>query len=307
MRVLEYDRFGGPIELRDAAPPEPRRGEILVAVRAAALNPKDIVVRQGKYRLASGSRFPMRTGYDWAGEVVGTGERRYGMIQRTRGGGGAAAERIVVRPEESAPMPAGLSFEEAAALPLVGQTALQALRDVARVRGGERVLISGASGGVGTHAVQVARALGCTVTTTSSAGNRALLESLGANEALDHAADDPLRRERAFEVIFDVFGNRSFAAARHALVRGGVYVSTLPKPHIFRAIARTLLSPTRVRLVIVRSRARDLEELTRLVEAGKLRPVVDRVFELGRAPEAFAYLATRHARGKVVLRLAPAS
>lgn len=312
MRAVEYDRYGPASVLvaRDVPRPAPRRGELLVRVRAAALNPKDVLVRAGKFPLLSGRRFPKRVGFDWAGEIaevgagvagVAPGAAYYGMLDGFQGG--ACAEFLSVRPGTCAPKPGSLDFERAAAVPLAASTALQALRDVARVAPGMRVLVNGASGGVGAFAIQIARILGARVTTTSSAGNLDLCRRLGADVALDYRAVDPLAGPDPFDVVLDVFGNHRFRDARRALARRGVYVSTVPKAHLLLAAARTLLTWPRARLVAVRARAADLALIARHVDEGRLVPVVEHVFPLDRIVEAEEQVGSKHTRGKVVVRI----
>lgn len=312
MKAALYDRYGGPevLSVRDVAAPVPARGELLVRVRAAALNPKDVLVRAGKLRLFSGGRFPKRVGWDWAGEVVAlgpgvsgarVGDALYGMIQAMRAG--ACAELAAVRATECAPKPGAISWEEAAAVPLAAQTALQALRDVGRLRPGQRVLVNGASGGVGSFAIQIAKLLGAEVTTTSSAANLSFCRELGADEALDYAEVDALAARARYDVVFDVFGNRRFAQARAALRPRGTYVSTVIRAHVFAAVARTAVGSRRARLVVVRSRRRDLEQLARWLDDGRLRPVLDSVFALDAIADAEARVGSKHARGKVVVRV----
>jgi NADPH:quinone reductase-like Zn-dependent oxidoreductase len=312
MKAVEYDRYGPPgvLAIRDVPRPRPRPGELLVRVRAAALNPKDVLVRAGKYRLLSGRRFPKRVGFDWAGEVaevgpgvtgVAPGAAYWGMLDGYQGG--ACAEVLAVPAAWGAPKPTSLDFERAAAVPLAASTALQALRDVAGVEAGMRVLVNGASGGVGVFAVQIARLLGARVTTTSSAANLELCRSLGAEAALDYRAEDPLVAGARFDVVFDVFGNRRFADARRALTPRGTYVTTVPKPHLFLAAARTLFTRPRARLVVVRPRAADLGLLARHVDEGRIVPVVEHVFPLERIAEAEEQVASKHTRGKVVVSI----
>lgn len=264
----------------------------------------------GKFRLLSGRRFPRRVGFDWAGEIaevgpgvsgVEPGSAWYGMLGGFQGG--ACAEYLVVRPGDSAPKPASLDFERAAAVPLAASTALQALRDVAGVRSGMRVLVNGASGGVGAFAIQVAKVLGAHVTTTSSAANLELCRSLGAEVALDYRAADPLAGPDRFDVVFDIFGNRSLAQARRALADRGVFVTTVPRLRIFLDTARTLLGRPRARMVSVRPRSADLRLIAALVDEGKLAPVVERVFPLERIVEADEQVGSKHTRGKVVVRI----
>ena len=312
-RVVEYDRFGGPdvLVVREREIRDPGRGEVLVRVRAAALNPKDIIVQSGKYflhRILGGTRFPKRLGYDWSGTCVATrvpgireGDALHGMIDGWAAG--ACATHAIVRARELAPRPASLSWEEAAAVPLAALTALQALRDVARTSPGARVLVNGASGGVGTFAVQIAKALGATVTAVTSSRNAELVRSLGADRAIDYAAGDVCGSVGIQDVILDVFGNRSFGWARPLLSGRGVYVSTLPKGHVVRDMLLTVLSRKRAGLVRVASRADDLVTLGRWLDEGAIRPVVDRVFALDDVVRAERHLATRRARGKVVIRI----
>jgi len=206
---------------------------------------------------------------------------------------------------ELAGLPAALSFAAGAAIGLAGQTALQALRDLAGVGAGQRVWIHGASGGVGTFAVQVAKILGAHVVTTCSDANRALCRALGADETLDYRVDRPWERREDFDAIFDVFGNRRFAECKAALRRPGMFVSTVPSLQIARDAVRTLVSSRRARLVLVRSRAADLRWLARQVEQGALDPRVDRTFAMEEIAQAHAYIETKRARGKVVIEIPP--
>jgi NADPH:quinone reductase-like Zn-dependent oxidoreductase len=306
-----YDRFGPPSVLRIGEAPDPTPGpdELVVAVRAAALNPKDVLVRKGKFRWLSGKHFPRGTGYDFAGEVIAVGpevvDQRigdlvYGMLNGWRGA--TVAERVRVRADECAPLPP-LSFEEAAAIPLAAQTALQALRDLGRVSNGHRVVILGASGGVGVFAVQLACALGAEVTAVASAANHPLLRELGAHHVVDYRAEDPLERG-PFELVFDVFGNRRFDEAEPALADRGLFVSTVPSRAIFLARLRSLGRPRQARLVWVRSRRADLVTLAGLVERGRLRPVMDSIYPFREIAAAHAKIETKRSRGKVVVRIA---
>lgn len=310
MKAAVTTRYGGldALEIHDLPEPAPGRGEVLVAVRAAGVNPKDVLVRKGKFRTMTGRSFPQRLGYDWAGEVVAVGpgvteaapgDRLFGMVDGWKAG--ACSERVAAKLDACAPMPESLSFEEAASLPLSSQTALQALRDLGRVKPGAEVLVNGASGGVGTLAVQIARALGARVTAVSSAANHELVLSLGADAVVDYRAADPLASRNAYDVVFDVFGNRRWDQAKGALRRGGSYVSTVPSLRIVIDSLRSLLGPRRARLVVVRSRRNDLLAIARMVGEGRLRPVVEKVLPLALIAEAHAHLETKRARGKVVL------
>jgi len=311
MRAIQFHRYGRPevLKLESAPQPRPGPGEVLVRVAAAAVNPKDCLVRKGKFAIATGHRFPLGVGYDFAGEVaelgagvddLREGQRVHGMLNGWRGR--AYAEYLSCPAAELAPMPEALDSREAAAVPLAGQTALQALRDLGRVRSGDRVLINGASGGVGTFAVQVAKAMGAEVTAVCSAANADLVRGLGADHCHDYRESDPLDLEQRFDVWFDVFGNKSFPQARNALARRGVYITTVPAAASVAWHLGTRLSPgRRGLLVVVKSRRVDIEALTAWIEAGALRPVIARTYPLEWAADAHAYIETKRARGKVVL------
>jgi len=294
--------------VREVPRPSPGRAEILVRVRAAALNPKDVIIRSGKFRFLSGRRFPKRVGFDWSGEIAEVGPgvtglplgaAYYGMLDGYQGG--ACAEYLVVRPAQCAPKPTRLDHVEAASAPLAASTALQALRDVAHLEPGMRLLVNGASGGVGVFAIQIAKLLGAHVTSASSAANIELCRRLGADVTLDYRAVDPLAGPERFDVVFDVFGNRTLPEARSALTARGVFVKTVPKVRDLLDVARTRFSFPRAHLVIVRPRARDLELIARWLDEGKVVPVVERTFALDRIIEAEAHVETKHTRGKVVV------
>lgn len=310
MKAVLYDKFGAAerLQWRDTLDPALGEGKVLVKVAAAALNPKDVLVRKGKFKAFTGTRMPRIPGYDLCGEVVAlglgadgfeVGQRVYGMIQRWSGG--ACAELAAVPDTQLAPWPQGLNAAEAASIPLASLTALQALRDMLRLRQGERVCINGASGGVGTMAVQIAHLMGAHVTGVCSHRNVERVAALGADEVIDYTqttlSDSGLR----FDAFFDVFGSQPWAQARQTLGAKGRFVTAIPAA---RSVGREVLGRlrlSRARLVIVQSRRADLELLKRWLEAGTLKPVVDRILPMSQSPEAHLHIETRRAKGKVVL------
>lgn len=312
MRAVMINRFGGPevLEIVDMNPPEPAPDEVLVRVQCAALNPKDVVVRKGKLWLFSGRKFPLLLGHDVAGQIVAVGKKVkdfapgdaiFGMINAWTAG--AYAEYAAMKTNEIALKPAQLSFAEAAAMPLAAQTSLQALRDLGRVKAGNRVLINGASGGVGTFAVQIAHLLGAHVTAVSSTKNHDLCRSLGADEVVDYRHTTFSQFQGTFDVFYDVFGNQNVKTVRHLLHRQSIYIDTIPSPSM---VLRTLLGPVvhpQAKLVVVKSRRRDLELLSTWVEQGLLRPVIDRTFDFEQVAEGHRYLETKRAVGKVILNV----
>ena len=310
VRAVIYEKYGPPevLELRELPSPVPGEDEVRVTVRAAALNPKDSLIRKGKFRRVTVGQFPRRLGYDASGVVAAVGQRVtrfvvgdevFGMKQAWAGG--TVAEEVCLLENELVKKPAGVSFEEAAAVPLAALTALQALRDEGKLQPGQRVLINGGSGGVGVFAIQVARALGAKVTTISSARNFELCRSLGADETWDYATRKDFGT--GWDVFFDVFGNRSFGALRSALSPKGTYVTTVPSVQNAALHVLTGFLSRRTRLVVVKSNAPDLEVLARWLEGRQLKAVIDRVVSLSDVGSGQAHVETKRARGKVVVKV----
>jgi NADPH:quinone reductase-like Zn-dependent oxidoreductase len=312
MKAITYDRSGPPEVLHVAERPEPRFSarQLLVRVHAAGINPVDWKLRRMRLR-PPWQRFPVIPGADVAGEVVrvGTtvtrfrvGDAVYAMLSPFAGGG--CAEYAAVPERQAARKPANLSFEEAAAVPLAGMTALQALRDTGRLKAGDRVLVNGASGGVGSFAVQIAKTFGATVTAVTSGNNVEWVKALGADRVIDYRREDFTRSEERYHVVFDVVSSSSFARCKPILESRGLYIRTLPSPStIFHLIASTIIPGPQTRLVFLRPRSADLETLRELIESGQLLPHVERVFPLSQTDEAHALSETGHVRGKLVIRV----
>ena len=313
MRAVFYDAYG-PIEqlqLGDLPDPRPRDGELVVRVTRAALNPKDALFRKGRFRVVSGRRFPKRCGLDFAGVVEQSrsphfqaDQRVFGMLDEWSFRRGSLAERVVCRDIEAAQLPDGVSDEAGAGAALVGLTALQALRDIGKLAPGKRVLIHGASGGVGTFAIQIARLLGAEVHTTSSERNFELCRGLGASQTWDYATPALAESRPQYDVIFDVFGNLAFSKVRTWIARRGMLINTVPSPgRLVRDLVSRFASVQR-RLVIVRPRRADLEQLAAWLATGQLTTVIDSRFPLARVHDAFRVLESKHARGKIVVEIA---
>ncbi|MGB5351228.1 MAG: NAD(P)-dependent alcohol dehydrogenase [Polyangiales bacterium] len=309
MRAILIDRYGGPEVLRLATVPRPvpTRGQALVRTRFIGVNPKDVIVRKGKFQIATGKKFPLIVGHDIAGEVVevglgadlAKGDQVYGMINDFAGR--AYAEYAAVDCQQLAKAPASIELAVAAAVPLAAQTALQALRDDANLKAGQTVLINGASGGVGVFAVQIAKILGAHVTAVCSHRNVELVTVLGADRVIDYTKTELMDLDEQFDVIFDVFGNYRFEQLKELLSARGTYVNTIPSARIFKDVARSFVRRKRAKLVIVKSKRDQLDWLRQQIDAGGLRVVVDRSFPLADVAEAHRYMETKRARGKVVL------
>ena len=311
MRAMVIDQYGGPEMLHAATVPRPlpTRGQVLVRTRFVGVNPKDVVVRKGKFQVATGKKFPLIVGHDIAGEVVeaglgadlAEGDLVYGMINDLAGR--AYAEYAAVDCQQLAKAPSSVELRVAAAVPLASQTALQALRNQARVEPGQHILINGASGGVGVFAIQIAKVLGAEVTAVCSHRNVDLVNELGADRVIDYTETELVDLDERFDAIFDVFGNYRFDKLKHLLTPRGTYVQTIPSSRIFKDVARTFVRGKRAKLVIVKSRRKQLDWIRQQIDAGSMRVVVDRTFPLDQAPEAHRYMETKRARGKVVLEV----
>ncbi|MBL8915157.1 MAG: NAD(P)-dependent alcohol dehydrogenase [Archangium sp.] len=310
MRAIRYDAYGGLEQVKLGELPEPRLGTgPLVRVKCAALNPKDSLFRKGKFALLSGRKFPKQCGLDFAGVVeregggLSVGTPVFGALNEWTFRRGTLAELVAPDAHEVAAIPPGVDAADAASIALVGLTALQALRDVARIAPGADVLINGASGGVGTVAIQLARVLGAKVSTVSSDEMRAFCTSLGSQEALAYSTLPEVLASRRFDTVFDVFGNLRFGKARGALKKNGVFVSTVPS--LGRVVSDRLSrwSSHQERLVIVTPRRDDLDQLGAWLREGKLRAVIDSRFPLSDFAAAFGKLESKHTHGKIVIEL----
>ena len=319
MRAVQFDRYGDSdaLEIRSIHVPGPGRDEVLVRVHASGLNPKDAIVRQGGLRLLTGRRFPRGTGFDFSGEVAAHGgrvtdlkhgDRVWGFLDGYLGG--AAADYVVVPRAWMARMPQRLGWIEGAALSLVGTTALQGLRDVARLKSGDRLLIKGASGGVGSAAIQIAKAMGAHVTALASGAGIDHCRALGADTVVDYRRVAPESLGERFDVFFDCVGGSPYRAYRRLFTRQGRWVTTAPEPMVYAlapislALAPVLGGP-RLGYVIVKPRRADLEELGRLVEGGLLRMPVTAMFPLEEIRSAHDAVARGHGRGKQVIVVSP--
>jgi len=314
MKAMQYRRYGGPEVIELCEPPRPVAGpgQALIKVEACALNPKDALTRGGKFARLAGPTFPKGLCYDYAGTVtaVGTGvmdvtegDAVYGMLNGWNAC--AASEYLLAGTDERALRPASVSAGAAAGLPLAAQTALQALRDLGGVGPNSRVVIHGASGGVGTLAVQIAKCLGAEVTALCGADAADLVRSLGADTVHDYRETAPTALRGQFDCVFDVFGNQSLAGMRSRLAPRGRYVSTVPNPRNFRDHLLTRWWPgRRGLLVVVKSRRADLELLANWVDAGRLRPVVAHTLALTDMRKAHELIQAKRTHGKIILTVA---
>jgi len=319
MKAIVQDNYGSleGLELRDIAKPEAKGDEVLVRVRAAGLHIGDCFSVRGApfaMRLSTGLLKPKYgvPGYDAAGhvEAVGDDVKHFQPGDEVFGAcEGTCAEYACAAEDRFAPKPDSLTFEEAAAMPTSALAALHALRDVGKVQAGQKVLINGASGGVGSFAVQIAKSFGAEVTGVCSTGSVDMVRSIGADHVIDYTREDFTQGGQRYDLIFDNVENRSLSDCRRALTPSGTLILNsgtgaqgiamlvrLARPLMLSPFARQNLR----RYLSVASR-KDLVVLTKLVESGKLRPVIEKTYPLRETPAALAYIEQGHVRGKVVI------
>ena len=321
MKAIVYRKYGLPdvLELRDVEKPAIVDDGVLVRVRAASVNPADWHTMTGKpylMRAQSGPRGPKseRLGIDFAGTVEAVGEDVAEFREGDDvfgGSSGAFAEYVSAR-ESVAPMPGNLPFEQAASVPIAAVTALQALRDKGQVQPGQKVLINGASGGVGTFAVQIAKSFGAEVTGVCSTRNVELVRSLGADHVVDYTREDFTRGGRRYDIVLDVAGSRSWSEIKRVLdPHATVVLVGAPKGHrllgplrhILRMRLAAVPGSRKAAFFIAKFNKADMQALRELLEAGKVKPAIDRRYELGEIGDALRYVGEGHARGKVVVTI----
>lgn len=313
MQAARFHTYGAADVLRieTVATPQPRPDQVLIRVAASSINPADIGGRSGSMRLIHARHLPHIPGYDVVGEIVACGsavtaflpgERVWAMVGL---GAGGQAEYVAVRQNHVALAPRRFTDTEAAAVPLAGLTALQALRRKGRVQGGERVLVTGAAGGVGSFAVQLAKLLHCHVTALGRPTHLDTLRDLGADVVGDRLDDPALLRQAPWDLILDAAALVSFATAQPLLRPRGVLATPTGRPRDFvRGWASQLRGGPRYAFVITQASGADLGLLTRLADRGALRPLIDRVFDLTEIQAAHRYVEQGGRMGKIVIQVA---
>jgi len=315
MKAAIINRYGSAdlLQYADVELPQLKPEQMLVRVYATSVNPIDWKIRKGMLKLLTGNQFPIILGFDVSGEVVEVGDR----VSRFKPGdsiyarlsqiaGGAYAEYAAVSEQVAAHKPTNMTHEQAAAVPLAAMTALQALRDEGQLQAGQKVLINGASGGVGTFAIQIAKVLGAAeVIAVCGSKNTELVKSLGADRIIDYTQQDFTKDIVKYDIVFDVVGKRSLSECKDALQPQGIYITTQPYPNNFFQSFLTLLIPgQKSKVILLKSSGSDLTYLKEQIEAGKIRSVIDRTYPLSETASAHAYSETEHAVGKIVITTA---
>lgn len=323
MRAIVQHEYGPPdvLRLEDVAKPVPKDDQVLVRVEAAAIHVGDWFLTQGVpyiMRLGTGLRRPRKSvpGFDVAGRVEAVGKDVTAFAEGDEVFGeassGSCADFATAAADKVAPKPADLTFEQSAAVPVSGVTALRGIRDSGKVEQGQKVLVNGATGGVGVYAVQIARALGAEVTAVCSTDNLDLARSLGADHVVDYTREDFTKGEQRYDLILDNVGNRPLAECRRALTANGIHI-----PNSGRSQGRWVgplgrMSKAALGSVVLRNQGRpyyspvkrqDLLDLTAFIESGSVAPVIDRTYPLADTPAAMEYVGLGHVAGKTVIAL----
>ena len=321
MKAVVYNRFGSPdvLEIKDVEKPVPKDNEVLIRIHAASVNPLDWHFMRGTPylgRVLFGMRTPriQRLGADVAGVVEAAGK----SVTMFRSGDavfgtchGAFAEYVCTKETALVKKPGNITFEQAASIPVAALTALQGLRDKGRVQPGQKVLINGAGGGVGTFAVQIAKWLGAEVTGVCSTTKVDLVRSIGADRVIDYSREDFTTGGQRYDLIFDCFANHSLSSIRRVLNRRGMYLMVGgpggdwidPLPTLFKALLLSRFVSQNLSMFLAKGSSSDMRIIGELIESGKIRPVIDRRYPLSEVPAAIRYLEDGHARGKIIITM----
>jgi NADPH:quinone reductase-like Zn-dependent oxidoreductase len=308
MRAIVIRKYGGVDVLEQADIPRPAltAGHVVIKVEAAAVNPIDWKIRKGEMKMMVRGHFPMTLGGEVAGEIAEVapdvtrfkvGDKVYSLVPNEQGG---YAEFISVPADVAGARPGGLDAIQAASIPVGAVTALQSLRDKGELKAGQRVLINGASGAVGYYGVQLAREMGATVTAVCNASKFDLAKAAGATDCIDYTKDDFTKLGKKWDLIFDSAGKRHFGEVRDALEDHGIYVTTISSGGDLISPALNPVRHQKSRFILMKPNTADLDYVTGLVNAGKLKPQVGAVFPLAKIAEAHTLAESGKASGKVV-------
>jgi len=312
MKAVVIYQYGSAEMLRyeDVEVPKIKPNQLLIKVDASCVNPIDWKIRKGMLQLITGYKFPMTLGLDVAGAVVEVGSQVkhfqpgdaiYGSTDLF---GGAYAEYAAVSEQWVAPKPTNITYPEAAVVVNSGLTALQCLRNQGHIQPGQAVLVNGAAGGVGTFAVQIAKALGAEVTGVCSGKNLALVKSLGADFVIDYTQQDFTQVQVRYDIVLDAVAKSSFSQCKQILKPDGVYITTLPSLDIVvQGVLTAFLPGQKAKLILTQPNTQDLIFLKELIESGKVRAIIDRTYPLQELAAAHAYSETERAAGKIAIAI----
>ena len=313
MKAAVIYEYGGPDVFRYEEIPQPeiQEDEVLVEVHAASVNPVDWKQRKGNHKLFLKARFPIVPGYDISGRIFKCGSDVTNFkdgdqifCRLTNRFGGAFAEYAKARESSLSLIPENMDHIHAAAIPMAGQTALQALRDKGRIKPGQKILIIGAAGGVGHYALQLARIFGAETTAVCSSMHEKLLVLLKPDHHIDYNKEDYLDRNKLYDIIFDAAGVKTFLSCKKILATEGIYITVLPRPKLLvHKIIALFTKGKKVRSLLQKSQGSDLEVLKKLVEEEKLISVIDSIHPLDKVSEAHRRAESYNTDGKIIIKV----
>jgi NADPH:quinone reductase-like Zn-dependent oxidoreductase len=308
MKSIVITKYGGPdvLEIREMPQPDITSDNVLVKVHFAGINPVDFKIRKGMAFFMTGFKFPKIPGGEIAGIVENApvngpfkpGDRVYAMLNFK---GGGYAEYVSLKPELLCKMPENISFREAAGVPLAGLTALQSLKDLGKIRDNSKVLINGASGGVGHLAVQIARWYGADVTAVCSGKNKEWIISLGANRVVDYTVQNPIHLDQKFDIVFDAVAKLPLMKVGKLLTTQGIYITTMPMPMIFIRQFLSRFTSRKFYPIMANPSGKDLEILSGMVTEKAIFPFIEKVYTPEKVRDAHRYIETERVKGKLVI------
>lgn len=313
MRSVIINKYGGPevLTIVETEIPELPEDKVLIKVKASSVNPIDYKIRKGDLKIITGKKFPKSIGSDFSGVIEKTGDRVegyevgdevYGFLSAMKGG--ALADYLIADPVAISLKPVKFTFEESASIPLAALTALQSLNYLGNMREGSKVLITGASGGVGSFGIQIAKAMGAQVTGVCSRKNSDLCLKLGADNVYDYLTEDLNRSGDTFDIIFDAAAKMPFSECKKMVNSGGIYITTVPGPAVMlRRILNIFPFMKKVKSILVKPSGIDLTILTGFAMTGEFHPVVEHVFELDKIIDAHKLAESGKFRGKIVVKI----
>ena len=310
MKAVVFKKNGSPdvLEINEVEKPIIKDDEVLVKVYAVSVNPVDVLIRKNRIMSFFVNRGSKITGSDLSGKIMSVGRT---VVSMKNGDdvfgfrqGGTTAEYVAISEKKIAIKPINMTFEEAAAVPLAALTALQALRDKGNICSRQNVLINGASGGVGTYAVQIAKSFGTNVTGVSSTKNLELIKSLGANKVIDYTKEDFTRTDQRYDIVLDAVAKSSYSKCKKILNQGGIFVSTGFSPLLFiQVMSSTLFGDKKAKSIWSRWNTKDLEIIGELIKEDKVKSVIDQSYPMDKTSEAHLHIENGHTKGKVVISI----
>ena len=310
MKAVVFKKNGSPdvLEINEVEKPIIKDDEVLVKVYAVSVNPVDVIIRKNRIMSFFVNRGSKITGSDLSGKIMSVGRT---VVSMKNGDdvfgfrqGGTTAEYVAISEKKIAIKPINMTFEEAAAVPLAALTALQALRDKGNICSGQNVLINGASGGVGTYAVQIAKSFGTNVTGVSSTKNLELIKSLGADKVIDYTKEDFTKTHQRYDIILDAVAKSSYSKCKKILNQGGIFISTRFSPLLLIQVMSTVLfGSKKAKTVFVNSNTKDLEIIGELIKENKVKSIIAQSYPMNKTSEAHLHIENGHTRGKVVISI----